>query len=282
MRILTPIAVISGLLLSGVAGESQAAPLNYVDTYWGGDDGSLNRDVIGSISQFEIFSLDVERVLNNLVVTINTNYSGANVGALGTKVGALFIGDPAKLNYNGSSVGTGAAPTYNNDVFTNDKDRFSYAFDFDLANPGTPGIQNGTGALYQLSGTGSDVLLSQNLTPSGDFRRDQAVDIRQTVTADQLRAGKTAAVDTGLNGSWAIGANSVSFSITNFFGGSLPGLYSTSLTLAWAITCANDVILTTAIFPGQGPSEVPLPAGLTLLLSGLLGLGFLARGKKVV
>ena len=91
MKISTSIAVLSGLLLSGAAGESQAAPVNYLDTYWGGDDGGYNIDVMAPAgdTSFQISSMDVERVANNLVVVINTNYSGSNVGALGTNTTPL-------------------------------------------------------------------------------------------------------------------------------------------------------------------------------------------------
>ncbi len=243
---------------------AQATPVTYVDTYYGGNDGSYNTDVIGNKNVFDIFSMIVEKVSTNLVVTINTNYSGNNVGNLGTRLGALFIGDPSKLNYNGADM----TIKHNDDTFKADTDRFSYGFDFDKKNnPGKPGVNSGTGSLYALSGTGDDVLLSQDFFPNNNgIRRDQAVDVN-----------RNKAEDTGINGTWAIGLGNVNFTITNFFGGGLPALYNTGLTLAWAMTCSNDIILARVTFPKDSTPEVPLPAGALLLFSGLGGLGFLGK-----
>jgi hypothetical protein len=261
-------AATAAVVLAATATLVQAAPVNYADTYWGGNDGSFNSDVVAASgdTRFNISSMDVERVANNLIVVINTNYSGTNVGTLGTNVGALFIGDPLKLNYNGAS----AAPIYNDDVFTADKDRFSYVFDYDVTpdNTSPPANQSGNGSLYTLKGDGTDVVLSN--APAGQIRNNQAVDIKDSA--------KTAQADTGLNGTWAIGVGTITFNISNFF--ALSGIPSTGLTLAWAMTCANDIILAQVVIPGGNTPEVPLPAGLLLLLSGLTGLGFLARLKS--
>lgn len=262
-------SALAALFLAGGASLSQAAPVNYVDTYYGGNDGDYNTDVlaVSGDTRFNISSMDVERVANNLIVTINTNYANY-VGALGTKLGTLFIGDPTKLYYNNLAHG-GSAPAYNNDVFTADTDRFSYAFDYDTANPSNRSVLTGTGSLYALDGSGTDVKLSQDVTTSGFFRQNQAVDI--------VSSGLKAPTDTGVNGTWTIGVGKVIFNISNFF--ALNGIPSTGLTLAWAMTCANDIILVKALIPGGNTPEVPVPAGLILLLSGLTGIGFLGRFK---
>ena len=58
-------------------------------------------------------------------------------------------------------------------------------------------------------------------------------------------------------------------------------MYATGLTLGWGMTCTNDYILAKVYFTSNGipTNEVPIPAGLILLFSGLLGLGFLGRFK---
>lgn len=261
-------ATAAGALLLATTTLAHSTPVNYADTYWGGNDGSYNADVVAASgdTRFNISSMDVERVANNLIVVINTNYANY-VGALGTKLGSLFIGDPTKFTPNGSFSGTGAAPSYNNDVFTADKDRFSYAFDYDTANPANLSVLTGSGSLYALDGTGTDVKLSQDLTSSGSFRTNQAVDI--------VGSGPNAPTDTGVNGTWTIGVGTITFNISNFF--ALSGIPTTGLTLAWAMTCANDIILAQVAIPGNDIPQVPLPAGLLLLLSGLTGLGFMGR-----
>lgn len=262
-------SVLAAFLLAGSTSLSQAAPVNYLDTYYGGNDGAYNADVVAAAGdhRFDISSMDVERISNNLIVTINTEYANY-VGALGTKLGTLFIGDPTKLNYNNLASG-GAGPAYNNDVYTADEDRFSYAFDYDTSNPGNLSLLTGSGSLYALDGTGTDVKLSQDITTSGQFRTNQAVDI--------VSSGVNAPTDTGVNGTWTIGVGKITFNISNFF--ALSGIPSTGLTLAWAMTCANDIILVKAIIPGGNTPEVPLPAALILMLSGLTGIGFLGRNK---
>jgi hypothetical protein len=256
------------MLATAAVSQSQAAPVTVMDTYFGGNDYSFNADVIGS-SKFEIFSMVVDRIGNNLKVVINTNYAN-HVGELGTKLGSLFIGDPSKLNYNTAGGGPGGlsgAPQYNSDVFTADTDRFGYAFDFDTQNPGNLSVLSGTGSLYDLDEDGTDVKLS---FASGGFRHNQAVDIY-----------KSDAIDTGVNGIWAIGPGTITFDIAGFFATpGLPAIYQTSLTLAWAMTCANDVILATVQVPRENTPEVPLPASALLLLSGLAGLTSISRMRK--
>jgi hypothetical protein len=87
------------------------------------------------------------------------------------------------------------------------------------------------------------------------------------------RTGGTA---TGTVGTWEIGSGFVSFNIVDFF--AISGM-TTSLTLAWAMSCANDIILTTANLPADQTPDVPLPAGLVLLGSALGGLGFMSRRR---
>lgn len=260
-------AAVTAGFLAASATFAHAAPVNYTDTYWGGNDGSVNSDVVAASgdTRFNISSMDVERIANNLIVVINTNYSGTNVGALSTNVGALFIGNPLALNFNGAD----GAPKHNDDVFTGDTDRFKYVFDYDVTpdNTSPPATQNGTGSLYTLNGTGSDVVLSN--APAGQIRENQAVDIKDSA--------KTAQADTGVNGTWTIGVGTITFNISNFF--SLAGIPATGLTLAWAMTCANDIILAQVVIPGGNTPEVPLPAGFLLFLSGLTGLGYLGRSK---
>jgi hypothetical protein len=50
------------------------------------------------------------------------------------------------------------------------------------------------------------------------------------------------------------------------------------LAFRWAMTCANDVISGVAYAPGNN-GQVPEPAAITLLLSGLFGLGFIRRRR---
>ena len=257
---ISSVALAVGALAVGAATQSIAAPVVVADTYWGGNYATPT-EVIGG-SQFAVSSLSAEKVGNNLVVTINTAYAdvAGTSAALGTRMGSLFIGDPTKLNLSGAD-----APQYNTDTFAGDTDRFSYAFDYDVANLDVKTGQSGSGSLWALKGDGSDVRQSFGNV----FRSGQAVDV--------LTAGANAATDTGVNGTWSVGAGAVTFSIADFFTATNLG---TALTLAWSMSCANDIILTTVDLAGDTNPDVPLPAGAALLLSGLAGLGIVGRRAK--
>jgi len=254
------LSVIAGLFAAGAS--AQAAPIVIDDTganaYWGGNDGSWNADIVGD-SGFEIFSLSADKVGANLVVVVNTNFVD---GYEGNSLGALFIGNPAKLNLNDGNGGAGTGPHYNDDIYKgavqDDTDRFSYAFDFDAS--------GNTGTLYDLAENGSDVVRSYPPVLNAQIRKGQAVDVNGF------------AVDSGVDGTWSIGGGQITFTIKNFFNIATIQTWS-GLTLAWAMSCANDVVLGVVQFPGGNIPDVPVPASMLLLFSGLAGLGFLGRRR---
>ena len=277
----TPLKVAAaGLFLAGLAGQARAVTI--ADTYIGGTNpGSfVGLDVVAGSgdTRFDITSVDVTRIGNSLNLVFNTNYSGSNVGAGGTTLGDLFLGQIGNLSP--------TAFTDANDTYVADKDRFSHVFDFNAA-PDTgpsdafytndaPASQGGGATLYELlsgASAGNDVLLSQDVE-SGGIRRDQAVDIKGT-------AKDTAA--TPATGTWSTTAGSVTFNIADFFLastlGAIGGMYETGLIIGWGMTCTNDYILAEVVFRRDGipTGEVPIPAGLILFFSGLVGLGALGR-----
>lgn len=263
--------LVGAILAAGMTSAAGAATVG--DNYWGGIRPSGTGDVIGG-TNFEVTSMNVERVGNDLNVVISTNYANAagTASALGTRMGSLFIGDPGSLNL----AGTGP---YATDTFAADTDRFAYAFDFTTktgldgfaANSAITNNSNGTGTLYSLNPNGSNV--RQSFGNPGQFRTGQAVDV--------LTAGENAAASTGVTGTWSVGAGNVTFNIADFFSlNGLPAIYQTSLTLAWTMSCANDVILNVVTLDKDSIPDAPIPAGAALLISGLMGLGVLGRKKK--
>jgi hypothetical protein len=277
-------SILAGLFIAGSASVSQAAPLDpFVDEYWGGDDSGMgyNSDVKGNPAFFDIQSAVVEKIGFALKIIINTNYSDingttTNVGKYNTNLGSLFLGDPTKLDYNNTGGGgTNNAPKYDNDQFTADTDRFGYAFDFDVDPvPGNVG-NGGTATLYDLNELGTDVIKSNvpGDLAGNSIRRNQAV-------------GTTSTTATGITGTWQVGVGTVTFNLANFFDpsnfgpGKIPEIYKTAFTLAWAMTCANDVILASVVIPRDSIVVTPVPAGLLLFFSGLTGLGFLGRFRS--
>ncbi len=279
----TPLkAAAAGLMLAGLTGQAHAVTI--LDTYIGGNNPAsfVGADVVAGAgdTRFNITSMDVTRLGNSLNIVINTNYSGENVGAGGTTLGDLFLGQIGNLS--------STAFSNTNDTYVADKDRFSHVFDFNEA-PNTgpsnafytndaPANQGGNATLYTLlsgASLGTDVLLTQDLV-SGGIRRDQAVDIKETA--------KTAATKPA-TGTWSTTAGSVTFNIADFFLastlGAVGGMYNTGLIIGWGMTCANDYILAEVVFRRDNiPTDVPLPAGLLLFVSALAGIGVAGRFRK--
>ena len=250
------------------ATSAQAAPMNFGDNYIGGTASNSSfdgQDVIGSDSGFNTTGAVVDRSGDDLVVRILTNYAD-NVGSLGTSLGALFIGDDTPAI---QAVLGGTAASTANDTYVGNETRFNYALDFNTrpASSNSSSSLGGGATLFSLDGTGNDVELSS--VNSGAFREDQAV-----------RPDNAQSVGTG---SWTLsGANKyVEFVIDDFFattGSPIDSGTQNGFVFAWAMSCANDVIM--GIVPaGSFANPVPLPAGFILLLSGLLGVGWLGRSR---
>ncbi len=255
------ISLAAGVLAFACCDSAIAAPVNITDSYWGGEAISSSgpiaaTDVIGGV-RYGVSGLVATRTGGDLEVVINTDYADS-IGATGTRVGSLFIGNPSSLSLDDGATGAATAT----DTFTANPERFSYILDYDIPNADVKLGGSGTATLSKLKGNGSDVELSSGST----FRKDQAVDRIGDARAERV-------------GEWKVTAGAVTFVIKDFF--SLNGV-GTAVTLAWTMSCANDVILGVASFgprDGLPPVDTPIPAGAVLLLSGLAGLGAFGRSK---
>jgi hypothetical protein len=241
------------------------------NAYWGGlqsGGGSIptTADRIGTDPPFEVFRAEVDRIVTgvgtaNLRVIIHTNYVP---GSIGTGFGDLFLGDtPANLTLVGG-------PPHPADTFALDPDRFSHVVD--IPNTTTPGV-GGIAGTFGLTGTGADVNQSDDVTGVGSFRKDQAVAYDPLVPTASLRTA-----------TWAFNAlaETLTFTILNETNPIQGSLFSTSLVVSWAMTCANDVLLGIAEIrePPRIDEEVPLPAGFLLMGTVLLGAGGVARWRR--
>ena len=228
-----------------------AMPTNIIDGYIGGIDHGYG-DVIGSTANFDISSMDVERIGNMLSVSINTGFagkgdnhlfSGYTYDGMGIGYGDLFLSS--------SWNPYGTAP-YTADNSTNGT-TWTYAFSLDDRY-----TDGGSGSLYSLLGDNSDVLLSEDFLKGAIFRNGQEVAVDTT--------GKTA-----INSSnWNIATGSVNFLI-DLTGTSLEG--SDTIALHWGMTCGNDTI--------EGAYSVPEPTMLGLLAIGLIALGANRRRNTI-
>lgn len=275
-------ALLAGLFIAGFQGGAVAAPVTLggandstfgASTYWGGTptNSYANRDIIGTDTIFGVESLVASRDGTTLNVVISTYYSGVNIGNLGTSLGALFLG-PVGVSL------AGADPHHPTDTFAADPSRFTYALDFNTTPTNGIASQSGgssSSTLYSLTGAGD---VKTSFAPTGYiYRAGQAVDVtdaRKLVPSANVGSG-----DWAQQGGVSGNPGTITFNIYGFFanGGLGTTIFSTGMLLGWAMTCANDVILAPIRYSAQSPPDVPLPPGLILLLSSLMGMGFIGR-----
>jgi hypothetical protein len=276
----TSLGALASLTILAFGFSASAAPVTVLDTYYGGlntfnNNPPTSGDVIGS-SAFGISSAVLTRTGNNLEVVINTNYV-QNIGDSGTGLGALFLGNGTPTFNNAADSSQPITAPYAYDEFSANPSRFQYA----VGIPTNPTTTSGTGTLYALNGTGSDVQLSNDngntvtypINPNANsyFRMNQAVGVNNTA--------QTLNPSLGVSATWSIGSGTLTFEIINAF-----ALLADNFTFAWAETCANDIILAsttlTSSSGGGTQSATPLPAALPLFATGLGALGLLGWRRK--
>ena len=129
-----------------IAQNVNATPTNIIDDYIGGNDHGYG-DVIGSAANFNISSMDVERIGNTLSVSINTGFAGKGDNHLfdsltnnkGIGYGDLFLSS--------SWNPYGTAPY----ISDNNANGTIWTYGFSLDNRWMNEALAGTGTLYNLS-----------------------------------------------------------------------------------------------------------------------------------
>ncbi len=249
----------AGSLALALASPVSAIPI--ADTYVGGDDHGYG-DVIGNPKNFQIKGMDVSLSGSILSVSISTTFAGKGDNG-------LFAGYTNTAAGQGNGIGYGdlflssawnpygsAADGYINDNASNGA---GWTYGFSLTDRWMSEGASGSGALYQLAGDNSDILLSDDFLSGAIYRNGQAVAV-----------DTSKATDTGNNGSWSIDAVNqlVNFRIDLAGTGLDTG---SEIALRWEFTCANDVI--------EGAYSVPEPNIAMLLGIGLAGMGLAGRRK---
>ena len=251
--------IISAVALLLAASSAHSATI--MDSYIGANHHGYG-DVIGSVRNFQINSMDVEINGTMLTVSIDTTFAGKGdnglydwltYGGTGIGYGDLF------LSNEWNPVGS---PNYATDDASNGT---VWSHGFSLDNRWMNENEAGTGTLYRLNSGDNyaDIKMSDEFLSSGYFRN------KQEVAVDRDSQGVTAL---GNLGSWDVTANTVDFSIDLADTGLLNG---SELALRWEFTCANDVIE-----GAVGVPAVPVPAAVWLFGSGLIGLVGIARRKQ--
>lgn len=278
-----------------LAASLSAHSATLTDVYSGGTNTyNAPGDVIGS-SAFNITSADITRSgpgNGTLNVVIHTNYAGVpgTSPAEGTGYGSLFFSTTGW-----SPTGpAGVSPNlYPQDKYTaND---WNYAFTMP-ATPGSGSKPATASALYAIGGSalahnfgsssvpdyyttangkitmsnvgGNPITYPHSGAPGFYFREGQAV--QYTPNAP----GVTAA-----GGTWEVNAlaHTITFTILD------NGLLGNSFALAWAMTCANDVIQGEVVLHGGQDFPTPLPAAVWLfgtVIAGGAGFGRWRKAKK--
>ena len=226
-----------------------------VDNYWGGDDHGYGDSIGGGV--FNVSSASISRVgpSNTLHVVINTAYAGAG-GTEGTGYGALFI-TPGVNAWNP----TGSDPHHVTDVYR--PGQWQYAFTM----PELPAAQSGSGALYRTV-DGVVQMAALDASHAGwTFRDGQAVQFNPANPATSIASG-----------TWAIASGTITFDIAD------NGFLGTDFALAWAMTCANDVIQGqvngVAMQLGPQVAAVPEPSTWAMMILGFAGVGLMAYRRR--
>lgn len=286
------------ILLAGAAtlATSPAHSVTLQDTYFGGNNTYNNSDVIGT-QTFDTTSVDVTRSgpsNGTLNVTIHTYFAGApGTGpADGTGYGSLFFSTNL-------FTPSGTGPSYPQDQYTQNWWNYAFTMPTSPMPSGTNIAANSTGAgLYAIGSVNGQTLVGsvvQSYTttnggtitmsnvngnpitapgsgnPGFYFREGQAV--QYTPGSSQVAASTS--------GTWAVIATTPStegeiiFSITD------NGALGNNFMLAWAMTCANDVILGSVDLPhSEQFSTTPLPAAAWLFGSVIMGGAGMKRWRK--
>jgi hypothetical protein len=286
-------------LIAGAAAitlaTSPAHSYTLLDNYYGGTNTYNNPgDVIGD-STFYITSAVVTRSGPNndtLNIIINTNFAGApgTSPADGTGYGALFLST-------GTWSPTGTGPNYPTDTYK--PNEWQYAVTTPQ-NPGSGSIGTTTSGLYAIGGNATAVPYGPNPLVAQSYTTDNGTVVMSNVSGDPVtypdtghttnpayyfREGQAVQYTpndptaTVAAATWSVDAlaHTITYTIVD------NGLFGTSFALAWAMTCANDVIQGQVMdLPpgGPGPNPTPLPATLPLFASGLGALGLLSWRRK--
>jgi hypothetical protein len=278
-----------GWFISVSAFPASAGPYTLADNYNGGivTYGDMTGDTIEDpgTHNFEITSAIISRSgigNDTLNITINTNFAGVpgTAAADGTGYGSLFLTpgtwtshdtySPNQWQYavlTTQNPGPGSIGTTTTGLYAIGGDATANPYG---PNPAVPvSYTTDNGKIFMSNVNGDPVTYPYSGSPPYYFRQGQAV---------QYVPGQNQATVAGTAATWAVNAalHTITYTIVD------NGLFGDSFALAWAMTCANDVIQgQVSLTEGEGiqSSPTPLPAGFLLMGSVLGGGGLVARWR---
>jgi hypothetical protein len=259
-------SILASVILCGFSTVAYAGSFTIDDTwsnagtFWGGEyDGQTwktNRDIIGSVADFEVSSIVANTSSTQLSFKIYSQYFD-NIGlqplgfTSGIQLGDLFL---SSTGWNPNTYGV--HNQYDNYV---NGETWEYAL---VLSDHTGSTTAGNLSLQRIDDIGT-IVNSNSIHTAGDIRWGQEV---------QYKPGTTGAL---FNGSWAKGLDSGGDYLLMTIGGT--GFDTLGLVdgfgLHWTMSCGNDVI--------EGMAPVPEPATMLLFGTGLAALtGLRLRRKK--
>jgi len=285
-------AIIVGLT-SFAASFATAGTVTLTDSYWGGNntyDPSMG-DIIGT-NLFDITQATATRVNggNTLEITIYTNYAGApgTKAAEGTSYGSLFLNTTSNLRPNGSvwdPSGT-AANHYGSDTYN--PGEFNYAVTKSGAYQitGTENLNSSQTAYSTLNGKvklsnvdGNPVSYPNAGNSGYYFRSGQAVSFVPSKSATESYASTMTVIPTD----WSTKPTVNSDGVVKTEGELIyqivdNGAFGNDFALAWAMSCANDVIQ--GEIGGDPISGVPETSTWAMMLLGFGLVGWRLRIRQ--
>ena len=242
---------LAAVLVLGLLSAANASALVIEDNYTGGYDPivfptyGVSRDVIGSKSVYQVYSMDVTTAGSIMSVTINTDFIASNpLNTGGFQAGDLFISSDGWTPY-----GTGK---YDEDDHFNGT-TWEYAFDTSAGNL----VAINDESDFDLVEAGECCRIGQEVLVNGGTDTGAAISFSGPVASN--------------SGIW-------DYEYTYSFDYTVLGLGPDDVIgLHWAETCGNDVIEGQYQIPSF---SVPEPGTAFLLLSGMIALVFTRRRMR--
>lgn len=292
---------LAALIVAAMATSAHAASFTIDDTYdatgthyggigFGGSSYYTTMDLIGSVGEYEVSSMEVNTSSSELTFRIYSTFFD-NIGTNPSSNGnGVELGDLFLSSDGWSPFTAGTNNQYDNSL---NGEEWEYGLALDSHDGSTT---SGSLSLYEINNTGDNatdnILLVDDIHNDGNRRYGQEVQVDTSKSGDISEtfvpghSGWQNFISYYLTGSWQIyGLGTAADDTDDYLELTMSWSYSgwslfeylglvDDIGVHWTMTCGNDVV--------EGSSDpVPEPATMLLLGAGLAGIaGFKSRRKK--